>query len=267
MDDRLVTSIVGILVVLVHSPIMLLILTSSDLRTKRSNHLLLNLSLGHILTGLSNAIGPWTHLPWGTFSFGGYCYANVCQLMLTIDRLLYIRFPFRYVFISPRLHVSFLLASPVAYISIIVYRLTRKTLVAIEVDRVAMLSFIICVSVFMLLFMIPNTVLFAIVRKQHRAIVVTSTTTFKKSAKSRLHRKEFTAFYICFGCVLTFTCFWLPPLVIKVDEFVRGHTHQRFYFQITIAIANLNPLMDAFILVFFKRDVRKRVKNVAQKSK
>jgi Serpentine type 7TM GPCR chemoreceptor Srsx. len=270
MEEQLVTSVVGVLVFTCHLPIILLITTSPQLRAKKSNHLLLNLSIGHILTGISNAIGPWTHLPWGTLAFGGYCYANISQLMLTIDRCLFIRFPFRYQFISFGTHVLFLMASPVTYISIIVYRLTRPTLVAVDVDRAAMLSFIICVSGFMVLFMVPNLVIFAVVRRQKRAIKATSTTSRHPTAlrnKWTSRRKEISAFYICFGCVLTYTGFWLPSLIIKLEEFVSGHPRQRLYFNITIAIANLNPLVDAIILVFYKKELRNRTKTLVKKGR
>merc|ERR1712100_273153 len=89
--------------------------------------------------------------------------------MLTIDRCLFIRWPFRYHTIHASLHVVYLVTSPVVYVVILIQRLANGSAIPVD-DPVAMYAFIYTILVFNIVILVANGFVFKVLQRQKRAI-------------------------------------------------------------------------------------------------
>ena len=112
-----IMSFLGIPLFIICAVVISLIINSKRLREKKSNQLLLNLCIGHLLTGLACFYGWFSVFQVGKFVFAGQMYSTVALICLSIDRYIFIRQPFRYDTVKAynRVHIIFMVFSPLVY--------------------------------------------------------------------------------------------------------------------------------------------------------
>ena len=250
------TAFNGLCNVIVYFIIISSILSSKKLRAIKTNHLVINLGIGHCIYGFVNAFGIWFDFKLSKIAYVGYIYANVAIMMLTVDRCVMIRWPFRYETMHIGIHVLLVSISPLAA----ALELTKAVMAGLQnnvvQDNSSMKVFIYGVSSIMVCLSIPNTLIFLTLQKQKAKLKLAS----QEVVKSR--KKQILAFYVCFGCVITYVLFWMSPLIIAILWSYTNVNVSYDYFSIGMAIANFNPVSDALIFVWFNKQLRKRVKEL-----
>ena len=96
-EELMIVLCISTIIIFVNVTLILVISFNKTLRRKRSNKLLLNLLLSHLIVGLTYLIYHFVHIffIW-TLSFTAVVTAIFTMVMLTMDRYLCIRYPFFY---------------------------------------------------------------------------------------------------------------------------------------------------------------------------
>lgn len=245
---------------IIHLFILIFIIHHKQLRKVQTHRLLINLSLGHFLTGITNFSGTFVVLDLSKVTYAWYVYANLSLLALTVDRSFSIFWPFKYQMTSTLTKVVFLAFSPtccLVYLGKMVFQPTNTKKVAD--NHASMKFFIFGMGLEIILLIIANSFIFMAVRRQKRKIAAANVPNSNRNTASR---NEIARFYVCFGCIITYALLWAPALLLKIVEIYGEVSMDHKYFSITIAIANINPLSDAFLLLFFNRELKKILKNI-----
>ena len=262
-------SIMGLFMFLLYIFIIFVLLSSPRLRRKKSNQLLMNLSIGHLMTGLSHFAGMWTTFHVSRFVFLGVFYANISLVTLTIDRCIYIRFPFRYQLLNRGVHVLFMTVSPVLCIVLLfAYSLDGLNNPA-NAGTVAKIPFLSSLVVTTGMLFIPNLVVFRIVRRQRMTILRSQCRDPRNDLSSNVYakRSEIRTFYICFGCACTYTLLWFPIFVLKVVEIFNGTQINYTHLAISAIVSNMNPFADAFFCICFNKEIKCSLKRLFKRNK
>ena len=259
-----ITSCLSCIYGIVHVLISILIFTCRRIREKKSNQLLLNMSIGYAFCGFSNLAGvmlPFLDTSISIITFAGYSYSNVALVFLTIDRCLYIRWPFRYNSFPRVLHVFFIACSPASAAYTIYKALAVENNSHVTDDVNAMRTFIFGIATIMIILLSTNSLVFCTLRSQRRKIKKLHVVNFQSNSKPNFshRRKEILAFYICLGCVLTYVLLWFPPLLVTIINFYTQITISYYYFSLSMIAVSLNPLSDAIIFVCFNKDLKNRL--------
>jgi len=248
-----------------HFCIIILILTCKRIREKKSNQLLLNLSTGHALCGFTSLTGcflPFSHQSMDGIIFASYIYSNTSLAMLTIDRCIYIKWPFRYNSLPTLLHVSFMACSPLNAGFVIYKALDNDNNLHVSEDVESMRVFIFGIGALMALLLSANSLVFCTLQGQKRKIKSLRVATFSQSnvrTNFNQRKREIQAFYICLGCTLTYVVLWFPPLIVTIINFYTKIQISYYYFSMSMVSVNLNPLSDALIFVWFNKDLKNRL--------
>ena len=266
--EDIIMSIMGFFIFLIYMFIIVILLSTARFRRKKSNQLLLNLGIGHVITGASHFTGMWTTFPIGKFVFVGIMYANVSLIALSIDRCIYIVRPFRYSLLRRGWHVIFMLASPVTAIMMLTQHMISGFDEYVHKGALSKVPFIVYVFLTTVSLIGPNLVVFVIVRKQSTRIRAQNHSIISKDEKQKSRvrvigkRQEMRSFYLCFGCVITFIMSWLPLLTLKIIEMTTGRSFSYRYTGGAAIIANINLFTDAWFCVWYNKELRKRLKGV-----
>jgi len=267
--EHITLAIIGFFISLLYMLIIFVLLSSARLREIKSNQLLLNLSIGHTLTGLSHFAGMWTTFRVGKVIFVSIVYANISLTMLIVDRCIFILKPLHYQQLHQGWHMLFMAVSPVFALFLLSLYFYLGIGNPIHKDTITTLPFIFFVFVITGLMFIPSLAMFRIVHKQRSRIVSlrthivnnrTATTTATTKDISR--KDEIRSFYVCFGCVSTYVLLWLPALVMRLWETMSGLEMPYTYLAISVAIATFNPFSDAVICVWFNKQMKARLKSI-----
>lgn len=115
--EELVMSVIGIAVFTICALLIAFIIKFKRLRERKYNQLLVNLSMGHLLTGLAYFYGIFSPKTAGPYRLAGHTYSTVALIFLSIDRFIFIQYPFRYAtsIACNRAHIGFMVASPLVY--------------------------------------------------------------------------------------------------------------------------------------------------------
>lgn len=263
-----VSAFCSIIYAIFHASIIILVTSDKQLRKKQGNRLLLNLSCGHFLTGMTNFFGTFTPYDVSNISFAWYIYANLSLLTLTVDRSLSIRWPFRYERLGWKSHLTFLMFSPISslvyifrYVGALAGR--RQSGSRSSADNAGSMKFFIFgMSAQMVILLVSNSIVFTTVRRHKRTIKSNNVSSNENSRNQITRRRDVFTFYICFGCVITYVILWLPSLIIKILQFYGQYPIEHKYFALTMAVANVNPVSDAVLFVFFNREFKLKLKSV-----
>ena len=110
-------TIVGFVVSIICVVVICLIVRFENLRKKKSNQLLVNLCVGHLLSGMVYVYGIVSISPIGRYRLAGNMYSTLALVFLSVDRFILIQYPYQYqTKIYNRIHVGFMLFSPLVYI-------------------------------------------------------------------------------------------------------------------------------------------------------
>ena len=109
-------SIVGLTVLILCAVVIWFIVKFENLRKRKSNQLLLNLCMGHLLSGMAYVYGIFSISSIGRYRLSGNMYNTLALVFLSIDRFIFIQYPYHYqTKLSNRVHIGFMLLSPLVY--------------------------------------------------------------------------------------------------------------------------------------------------------
>ena len=180
---------IGVINFIVHTFIMMFLLRIRVLRQKKSNQLLVNINIGHALVGITLFATIFDKSNILTYiNYATYVYGNTALVLLTVDRCVMIRWPFRYQSLPKYVHYLFLMASPLTalaglLIGIVNDNGTAKTAaVRVPAMRRAM---IFTIFAWLSILFVSNLIVYLVLRKQRRAISVATvaSTTNKRRAE------------------------------------------------------------------------------------
>ena len=232
-----------------------LILKSPQLRYAKSNHLLLNLSLGYLISGVSSYFVDRSGVV-VLIASSGMLYSNIATLVLCIDRCICICRPFRYPTLHKGFHFVLLSCSPfVSVLSFISNIMNSTEILESERDATmkAAMGILITCTTFVL-----NSIVYLIFRSQRKKINVLAQgmSVSDHESRIRLFKQEVRALYLCFGCSITLTLCYLPIIVTKLCYIERKTEERLTILVLTMVITNLNPTADAFFFLWFSKEVR-----------
>ena len=281
---------IGLIVFFVHIIILSLLLWYPNLRQKKSNQLLININIGHAITGstlFATIFYPHSNLL-TYINYAGYAHGNVSLTMLTVDRCFMIRRPFLYQTLPAAFHVALLVTSPVVALSIFTEAVVNRLHVASDKDRFTMTLFVYAIIIVTIVLLTLNTLVYLTLLKQKKLIKscqvvpigyntennTTNTITNNNSnscddpaASKKVWkvRQDVRSFYICIGCVLTSIVLWMPELIRQSIWLFGGDgkLHGDAFMGVARILLNLNPLCDAVILIWFNRDLKNKLRNIA----
>ena len=262
--------ITGLIQFLVHAFIMIFLLSVPQLRQRKSNQLLININVGHALTGITLFVMIFIKSNSLTYiNYSGYAQGNMALVMLTIDRCIMIRWPFRYQTLPNLFHVIFMVSSPIVASVILVNGVILFPHQPSDDNVFYMSLFVYVMIVVMVVLLATNALVYATVLKQKRLIKNTLVASTKRHGdpQSNNIKDDILSFYICLGCVLTYILLWLPELVRQSLWVFEGRNTSAIYLGISRILLNLNPFFDAIILVWFNRELKMHLKKMFKRNK
>lgn len=166
--EDIIKSILGFIVSVICVIVILFIGWFKNLRKKKANQLLLNLCIGHLLTGTAHFCRILSFPSATKFVFSGYMYSTIALVLLSFDRFIFIRHPFRYYTRRyNRAHTVFMLFSPLVYCIYFV-----DSFISVIMNDKAKLAgsfiFVFFTTITVLIFL--NVSIYATICKQRRAI-------------------------------------------------------------------------------------------------
>jgi len=229
------------------------------------------MSCGYTLLGIGIFVGAFKHsnlLSYVMYSVS--VLSTTSMVMLTVDRCVLICWPFRYQSLHPCFHVFFMSTGPVIALLLFlgnIMSVSGHSDKPVNENKLAVDGFLYGMPFFMLSLLISNILVYITLKKQKRAIkslnVIHKQTT-ENQHKVFERKKEILAFYICFGCVITYVVLRFPAFLFKLMQFKLGVALNERHFSYMIALVHLDPLSDAIILVWFNKELRQRIKSVCR---
>ena len=170
---NIVNSTIGLFIAIIYAIVITFIVNFKTLRKKKSNQLLLNLCFGHLLAGLFHFSGLFTLNPVGALVFSGYVYSSISLLVISVDRFIFIRYPFRYK-TTPfnQIHIGFMLASPLCFIIYLGSCLLTGFDEKISRSSESMMSFPISFVAIVVILLFLNFTIYAIICKQRKSCLL-----------------------------------------------------------------------------------------------
>ena len=263
-------AISGLLTFTLHFLVVILIAATPSLRCKKSYQLLVNMSCGHTLSGVVIFIGAFKHSNVLSYIvYAGHALSNISMVMLTVDRCVLICWPFRYQSMHSCFHTFMMSVGPVIALLLLLGGVMKASndSVATNEDVLAVKGFLYGIPLFMLSLLTFNMIIYATVQKQKRAIkslhIKSTQSHVAENQQSVFKRKkEILAFYVCFGCVITYVVLYFPALLFKLMQVEFGVALDERNFRYMMGIAYLNPISDAIVLVWFNKELRQRIKTL-----
>ena len=111
-----ILGIIGLLYAIQHVLIFIIIIFTPKLRRNKTSQILLNLNLSYIYIGATNFAQIFCSYQIGFLQVPGVFYANTALAILSIDRVIFIRWPFVYQQLSWRYHLIKLTLAPLIFL-------------------------------------------------------------------------------------------------------------------------------------------------------
>ena len=185
------------------------------------------------------------------------------MVILTIDRCIMIRWPFRYQTLPTWVQIHFLAASPLsAVVAMLIGFLSEsKGQFAMEnpLLRKAMLFGI---SLLWIALFVANSIVHLAVYKQKNAIRAVQVGQESSEDRATRIRRDAASFYACFGYVITYIVLWMPELTRQYIWYFTGKDIEGVFVDITLIVVNFNPLCDAFVFVYFNRELKSHLRKI-----
>ena len=237
------------------------------MRQKKSNQLLININVGHALTGMTYFIDLFLNSNALTyFNYAGYVLGHMALVFLTIDRCILICWPFHYQRLPKVFHVFLMLSSPITSLSVLLHGLINFDSVPALQNSLAMKGAIYGILVDNILLLFSNSIVYWTVQKQKNAIQALCVSQNQEpNRKISKVRREVRSFYICIGCVLTSIILWSPILASSIYWLSTGKTASNTFLIVAKISLLMNPFCDAFILVWFNKELRMHLKRIFKK--
>lgn len=256
---NLIIGMLGLLYVIQHIFIFIVILWSRKLRQNKTNQILLNLNAAYIITGLANFIPIVISMHLAFLQFPGYVYSNTSLFVLSIDRVIFIKWPFHYQRLDWKVHSFFLLLTPISFLAPLTGTIISGSYNMQVVRNEAAVRVKIFGTVAVIFTLgISNILIYLVLRGHQKAIKrlqCQQSTTLKPDPQSfKFTKKDILTLYTCFGCVISYALSWCPTLVTNLIDYYGHDSVPVVIYKATIIFGNLNPISDGMIFAWFNRD-------------
>ena len=261
----LVGGIICLFSFLIHFFIMVFLIRIRVLRQKKSNQLLININLGHMISGISLFLMNFTYssvLSHVNYAF--YSHGNVAMVILTIDRCIMIRWPYRYQALPAWVQIIFLATSPcTAVVSISVGLLSGRIEQPAMGDSWYRQTLLFGISTYSITLFVVNSIVYLVIRKQKRSIRAgqIGQELNNKDRVTRI-RRDIASFYACFGYIITYIVLWMPELIRQYIWYFTGQEMGLVFTNIALILIDFNPICDAFVFVFFNKELKSHLRRI-----
>ena len=161
---------------LIHALIFTVLLCTPSLRCKKANQLLMTLNVAHALTSIFSLTRVlYFDRPYpGLLSyvvFGGYCQGNIALVVLTVDRCIMIRWPFRYQALPRWFHVGMIGVSPAIFVTIFTTAVsTQLATRPVRESDMYIHTVVYGITIFTVILLLSNSLVYVTLLKQRRSI-------------------------------------------------------------------------------------------------
>ena len=263
----------GCFIVVINLVVIIVIASKSQLLKLHSNKFLRSFLFSHCVFGcieMMIAVTYWNK----SFSGCKNCYKTYLQrymaifvaclftnlLVLTLDRFVYIKFPFQYSKLTePKIYIIISVSWVLPLLLLLVPNLAQAIVYDIISLSLILVSF--------LVLLISNICIYRVARAHQKKV--------KKQRKSFCQhdsdanevkhlnsKKHYKAVKICFGMVVTFLTFWIPLFVHDAAKLI-GFSHPTFTI-ITVLLAFSNSAIDPILYSVLSVDLRSEVHRILQ---
>ncbi|XP_057316878.1 tachykinin-like peptides receptor 86C [Hydractinia symbiolongicarpus] len=268
---KIVAAIVDITCILLHGCLITVVLKTKKIRKVRSNQLLINLCIGHWLIAFFDVFGHFVrHFSWIEYSM--YVLMISSLYVLTTDRFVSIKFPMKYQNMNICLHLMWMSCSwIIAILFVIISYLKKDRPKTTADDKNTMMLFLSAIMFTIVSMTIMNSIIFAVVRRQTRAIaslqVQANQERRNEIQRNFISKKEKRQFYICYGIVITFSILWLPTVAVALNSLIHHQPVKGVAFSWSVRVANANALLDPIVFFWFNKDIRAEINKILTKTK
>lgn len=274
---KLAYTIQGSVIIILNSFAIILILIRQNLRRKLSNKFLCSLLFVHLIFGIFDLIFGFTmmynekeivnvsNMKERIQNHALDCITSIVislflnLMLVTIDRLAAIKYPFKYIKVSTKHGILVLVIIWLVSLSYI------PISIACEHPRVSadIVTFTLTIVSFLTL-AISNGIVYNIVRKQikeiSKTIIEVPNKTGINSQKESLQQQKLKSFYICLVMVLSFIIFWTPIIIF---DFLKFYDQDVVLFgRIAVFIVFFNSIADPIIYCMMNHELKSEIRKV-----
>ena len=239
--------VISLIYTILHTYIIVKILSNKKLRILKSQQILVTLSLSYFIAGTVNFQQVFVPVI-KNVAYSAFTWANLALLSLAIDRWIAIQFPFSYAGLTRFVHIGLIGIGPVYFLYDVV-RVHMSVKVAANQKLIAIGLF--CL---MLIMLVINIMVYYITLKQKAKIQIQNRPAHTQDNKSivGVKKSDLSTFYACFGCTMTFIVLWFPTVITMFQTDDPEHP----YNYISYIFGNINPISDAVLIVRFNETLR-----------
>ena len=234
-----------------------LILLRRNLRVINSNKLFLNLQVTHIIISLSVVIFGIDPIKVTLVLNKAILMAMfICLMMVTIDRLVILKYPFIYQNLKTTHYLTIIIISwvfPVLYFFVgLNINITQSQYLVVSIVLIATAAITLTIS---------NIMVYSIVRRHLHMIRRNTVEVYDNTDKKKQTLKVVKSTYVCFAVVISFVLLWFPFLIhdiLTLENIYTPNYGKTFTFVVEVfALCNsgLDPIIYAILNKKVKREV------------
>ena len=253
--EEIAQSLVTLIVIV---PLFLFIATRKKLRIIKSHQIFLNLLFVHILFNISVIISNFVYYPRPQLicNYGLMIAMLVVLMVLTMERVAVIKFPFKYADVESKHIVIINLFSWLPTIMFV----CSSFICEIQEDMLTITSAVL-ITVAITLLSLSNAIIYSVAKKHDQFL---KTNAVHRQGNGNHSTKVLKASYVCFAIVFSFVIFWLPYLIHNLLAIVGVYkpSGEKTFTKVVEHIAFLNSLVDAVLFIWLSREPKKELARV-----
>ena len=249
---------------LVNGSVIGILLSSSVLRRNRAIQLFINLLASYFVFNLLTIFGvSIERVKVHDYIVALKLVATLSLVVLTIDRMLAIKFPFRYHLLPSW---STILMSALCWIIPIAFTVVAKTVLEKSSLNQARSSKIVFVFIAGIIFLvISNLIIFREARAQQKKIRRSNTIT-SCDRRTVTHFQEARLAYLCFGVVIIYSLLWLPVILeLMID--MKNVQLQQTVSIVTRGLVYMSSILTPLFCVGYNRLIKDHMRYICFRSK
>lgn len=236
-------------------PVIMLIISRKKLFSKKSSKFTVNLQTVHILLCITGIVYQFHQIKVLVIVSNGLLIALFLSLILiTTDRCLIIKYPFKYEHIKTKIIALEIIST---WTIIFIYMLLFLKVNISGYYRTLFSTVMLGIAAFSLI--LSNVTMYVIAKRHVRAIR-RFRTEFDINKKKRVLKST----YVCLSFVVSFLVSWIPLFVHNVITFTGAYQPKstKIFTQVVVRMAMVNSMLDPFLYLYFNRDAKSELKTI-----
>ena len=256
--EEIAQSLVTLIVIV---PLFLFIATRKKLRIIKSHQIFLNLLFVHILFNIAVIISNFVNYPRRQLicNFGLMIAMLVVLMVLTMERVAVIKFPFKYADVESK-HI--VIINLFSWLPTIIF--VCSSFICEIQEHVLTITSAVLIAVAITLLSSSNVIIYSVAKKHDQFLKNNAT---HRQGNGNHSTKVLKASYVCFAIVLSFVIFWLPYLTHNLLAIVGVYkpSAEKTFTKVVEHVAFLNSLVDAVLFIWLSRETKKELVKVFRK--